>query len=190
VHDYYHNGRALSIKHGKRVLTLKDGTAVTVSGRLYSLDIMPGVELMVHKPVRGVFDGKMVTGKGFTVSEVATSARVIPRALTNQRLAIEASINRCSQTGAAAHVLAKVAEARRAAYMKKPHTERPMAAEGLTSYRYPGTYGWAMIGASSNADALREAARSTRAEITLDRLEVWSDATQTYVAATPSRQAS
>ena len=35
--------------------------------------------------------------------------------------------------------------------------DRPLAAKGLVSYRYRGRYGWIMIGAKDNADALREA---------------------------------
>jgi hypothetical protein len=38
--------------------------------------------------------------------------------------------------------------------------DRPCAAEGLTSYRYRGEYGWIMIGAKDDADALHEASRS------------------------------
>jgi hypothetical protein len=178
------------MSNAKRTITLKDGSKVTLTGKLFTLDILPGVEMMAHRALMGVKNGQPIYGTGFIVTELATGARMTPRALTSQRLAIDSATNSASHPGAVAHVLAKVAEARRAAYTKKPHTERPMAAEGLTSYRYPGTYGWAMIGASSNADALREAARSTRAEITLDRLEVWSDATQTYVAAEGEEQSS
>ena len=35
-----------------------------------------------------------------------------------------------------------------------------MAATGLHSYRYRGTYGWIMIGAKDDANALSEAQRS------------------------------
>lgn len=42
-----------------------------------------------------------------------------------------------------------------------PHpTDRPMAAQGLISYRYAGPYGPIMIGARDDADALNEARRS------------------------------
>lgn len=52
---------------------------------------------------------------------------------------------------------------------------KPMAAQGLTSYRYKGTYGWIMIGATDHADALREAQRSMRHDVaTLDNLQVWN----------------
>jgi hypothetical protein len=37
---------------------------------------------------------------------------------------------------------------------------RPLAAKGLTSYRYKGNYGWIMIGARNTKDALNEARRS------------------------------
>lgn len=54
-------------------------------------------------------------------------------------------------------------------------TERPCAAPGLTSYRYKGLYGWIMIGAKDDLDALNEARRSTGA-VTPDRLQVWNGA--------------
>jgi hypothetical protein len=50
---------------------------------------------------------------------------------------------------------------------------KPMAAEGLTSYRYRGRYGWCMIGASDLDDALNEAWRCTD-ERDPARLEVWN----------------
>jgi len=53
---------------------------------------------------------------------------------------------------------------------------KPCAASGLISYRYMGGYGWIMIGAKNDADALSEAARSTREPITADRLQVWNGA--------------
>ena len=49
---------------------------------------------------------------------------------------------------------------------------RPLAASGLTSYRIKGPYGYIMIGARSTQEAMREAARSTRAPRRED-LEVW-----------------
>lgn len=42
----------------------------------------------------------------------------------------------------------------------KLNHEKPLAAAGLTSYRAKGLYGWIMIGARDDADALREAKRS------------------------------
>lgn len=56
-------------------------------------------------------------------------------------------------------------------------TDKPLAAPGLTSYRYAGRYGWIMIGARSTEDALREARRSSSgdpAEITAAGLQVWA----------------
>ena len=54
-------------------------------------------------------------------------------------------------------------------------TECPCADKGLTSYRYRGRYGWIMIGATGNADALKEAQRSTHEPMaTLDKLQVWN----------------
>ena len=53
-------------------------------------------------------------------------------------------------------------------------TNRPLAAPGLTSYRYRGRYGWVMIGATDTNDALREAARSIApTKPTIDNLERW-----------------
>lgn len=62
-------------------------------------------------------------------------------------------------------------------------SSRPLAAPGLTSYRYRGPYGWIMIGATDGADALANAARSTSAPITPDKLQVWAG--QEYVDALP-----
>lgn len=56
------------------------------------------------------------------------------------------------------------------------HVNRPLAAEGLTSYRYQGRYGWIMIGARDANEALREASRSTGEPSTaMDpaKLQVW-----------------
>jgi hypothetical protein len=52
-------------------------------------------------------------------------------------------------------------------------TDKPLAAPGLTSYRYKSRYGWIMIGATDEYDALREAGRSTEAALTRDDLQVW-----------------
>lgn len=50
--------------------------------------------------------------------------------------------------------------------------DRPLAVQGLTSYRYKGPYGYIMIGAVDHDDAMREAARSTRDPVT-KYLQVW-----------------
>lgn len=65
----------------------------------------------------------------------------------------------------------------------KPHTERPLAAAGLISYRYRGFYDWIMIGARDDADAFREASRSTRDRLQPERLEVWSQDEDRYIQA-------
>lgn len=53
--------------------------------------------------------------------------------------------------------------------------DKPLAAPGLTSYRYRGAYGWVMIGAKDTCDALREAARSmTYHGIAIENLEMWN----------------
>lgn len=51
---------------------------------------------------------------------------------------------------------------------------RPLAAQGLKSYRYKGRYGWIMIGAKDYADALVQAQRSTDDTVTPDRLQYWT----------------
>lgn len=51
--------------------------------------------------------------------------------------------------------------------------DKPLAVPGLTSYRLRGPYGWIMIGATDHADAMREAARSTR-QPEPSNLEVWN----------------
>jgi len=56
------------------------------------------------------------------------------------------------------------------------HSERPLAAPGLISYRYfNGVWGWVMIGATDNADALRQAARSIDGEPSWSNLWRWND---------------
>ena len=53
--------------------------------------------------------------------------------------------------------------------------DKPMAMQGLISYRYRGRYGWIMIGAKDDNDALREAQRTTNEKITMDNLQIWKD---------------
>lgn len=50
--------------------------------------------------------------------------------------------------------------------------DKQYAAHGLISYRYKGRYGWIMIGAKDDADALSEAKRSTQ-DVIVDNLQVW-----------------
>ncbi len=52
-------------------------------------------------------------------------------------------------------------------------TNKPLAAKPFTSYRYPGRYGWIMIGAKDNADAMNEAGRSGPYEDP-SKLEMWN----------------
>jgi len=51
--------------------------------------------------------------------------------------------------------------------------DKPMASKGLTSYRYRGRYGWIMIGARDDNEALREAQRSTSDKVIIDNLQIW-----------------
>ena len=50
--------------------------------------------------------------------------------------------------------------------------DKPLAAPGLLSYRAKGRYGFIMIGATDDADALREARRSDET-VRLTQLEKW-----------------
>lgn len=51
--------------------------------------------------------------------------------------------------------------------------DKPLACAGLHSFRYRGRYGWAMIGAKDDADALREATRSISEKPTIENLQRW-----------------
>jgi hypothetical protein len=53
-----------------------------------------------------------------------------------------------------------------------PICHRPLAANGLISYRCRSPYGWVMIGAKDHEDALQQAALSTANPRRAD-LEVW-----------------
>lgn len=58
---------------------------------------------------------------------------------------------------------------------------KPCAAKGLTSYRYKGLYGFIMIGATDDKDALKEANRSlSRGNVELFFLEKWNDKSGQY----------
>lgn len=55
--------------------------------------------------------------------------------------------------------------------------DKPLAAAGLLSYRYKGAYGWIMIGARDDADALVQAARSfsdKRLIAKMENLQRWT----------------
>lgn len=54
-------------------------------------------------------------------------------------------------------------------------SDRPLAAAGLTSYRCRSAYGWIMIGAADDADAMRQARRSSNTARNED-LQVWDGA--------------
>lgn len=63
----------------------------------------------------------------------------------------------------------------RAATRFDPHdmTNRPLAAQGLTSYRYRGRFGWVMIGARDTKDALLQAQRSVSEKVEIGKLQIW-----------------
>lgn len=62
--------------------------------------------------------------------------------------------------------------------------DRPLAAPGLTSYRYKGAYGWIMIGATNHSGALKEALRSlSHGGADMARLQVWDALAGCYVSA-------
>lgn len=54
--------------------------------------------------------------------------------------------------------------------LSAPSCELPLAVKGLTSYRAKGRYGWIMIGAKNNADAMVQALRSASA---VTDLQIW-----------------
>jgi hypothetical protein len=59
-------------------------------------------------------------------------------------------------------------------------TNRPCAAAPLISYRYRGAYGFVMIGATDDADAMFQAHRSTVAAGDWSKLEVWDKVADAY----------
>jgi len=69
--------------------------------------------------------------------------------------------------------------------MKPATHEKPLAAPGLTSYRYRGRYSWIMIGAKDHRDALREALRSTDGPVCMEELQVWDTFAGAYVPVKP-----
>lgn len=60
-------------------------------------------------------------------------------------------------------------------------TDKPCAAPGLTSYRYKGPFGFVMIGATSDDDAMNEAKRSlTNGTLSRNALQVWDEGERAY----------
>lgn len=57
--------------------------------------------------------------------------------------------------------------------MAQAVTDLPLAIPGLLSYRCKGRYGWIMIGAPDDLDALNEARRS-QADVSPDGLQRWN----------------
>lgn len=62
--------------------------------------------------------------------------------------------------------------------------DKPLASPGFISYRYIGRYGYIHIGARNNAEALKEASRSTSDTIDPGKLEIWDDKILAYTPAT------
>ena len=58
----------------------------------------------------------------------------------------------------------------------RPFYEKPCADHGLESYRYRSRYGFIMIGAEDDEDAMSEAARSSSEPLTRSSLERWNGA--------------
>jgi len=62
---------------------------------------------------------------------------------------------------------------------------KPLAAHGLTSYRYKGRYGFVMIGAKDDTDALKEAQRSLAWDkATPEKLERWNGTEYRHIQST------
>ncbi len=55
-------------------------------------------------------------------------------------------------------------------------TDKPLAVAGLNSYRYKGPFGWIMIGARDDREALQEARRSTETPVPIDNLQRYNGA--------------
>ena len=53
-------------------------------------------------------------------------------------------------------------------------TDLPLAASPLQSYRYRTRYGWIMIGANSEIQALSEAQRSLQSPPCISNLQKWN----------------
>lgn len=66
--------------------------------------------------------------------------------------------------------------------MARAYWQKPCAMRGLQSFRYRGPFGYVMIGARDELDAMQEARRST-CNPERDKLERWNGAA--YVAAFP-----
>ena len=61
-------------------------------------------------------------------------------------------------------------------------TDKPLAIEGLTSYRYRGRYNYIMIGASNTLCALSEANRSLYSDdAVVSKLEIWNEEQNKYI---------
>jgi metal-responsive CopG/Arc/MetJ family transcriptional regulator len=65
----------------------------------------------------------------------------------------------------------QIAAKKRAANPSTVH--KPVASKGFISYRYKGPYGYIMIGATDDDDALKEARRSSSKPVTIENLEIW-----------------
>jgi hypothetical protein len=64
-------------------------------------------------------------------------------------------------------------------YANRLVCERPLAQQPLTSYRYQGNYGWIMIGATDQVDAMIQVNRSGSYK-DVSKLQVWDNALEQY----------
>lgn len=92
----------------KRSLALRNGSKVTVSGKLFKPAGAPDIELLAHRVILSIVDGAAGLGTGFVVSEPVTGGLIVSRALTSQTLAISAAEEIMARPGAADHVRHKI----------------------------------------------------------------------------------
>lgn len=125
-----------------------------------------GADAAPARPVPGAPDGGGAAGlaaaPGNSGDAALTRQREIRRVMREQRV----GVNKAGQ----------IVDEAAAQKKEAPPHDRPLAAEGLNSYRYKGPMGWVMIGAKDDADALKQAKASITDkshEPALDRLERW-----------------
>lgn len=65
-------------------------------------------------------------------------------------------------------------------YLDRPTYDRPLAAAPFHSYRAIGRYGWIMIGANDDDDALKHANFSSETPLTKTELQKWCNEREDY----------